>query len=141
VTDPHNQKVTHTYVIHYPAHEPREGDPHYVDFNAYRRKTKDTAKCAVGAWRDDFSECDNDNPLELHHSKVEFSLQNGIDLKWLEADYPGISDPDKVGAWVESAENLQWLCRFHHRGIGGVHRLDASNYEAERYVRGLVSDA
>ena len=77
--------------------------------------------------------------MELHHSHIEFSLQNGVDLKWLEADYPGVSDPDTVGAWVESAENLEWLCIFHHRGRGGKHTVAAADFEAERYVRGLIS--
>ena len=77
-------------------------------------------------------------PLELHHSHVEFSLQNGVNLEWLEVDYPGISNPDEVGAWVESPENLQWLCEFHHRGHGGVHVASASDYEAEKYVRNLI---
>jgi len=134
----HDQNVTHHYIIHYPAHPERTSDPHYVDFNHYREKTKNTAQCSVGAHRDDFSECTLDKPLELHHSHVEFSLQNGVDLKWLEKDYPGISDPNTVGAWVESAQNLMWLCEFHHRGHGGVHTAAASDYEAEKYVRGLI---
>lgn len=133
----HAQAVTHRYTVHYPEHEPRESDPHYVDFHAYRQRTKATARCAIGQHRNDYSECGGN--LELHHSHVEFALQNGVDLRWLEADYPGISDPSDVGAWVESAANLEWLCEFHHRGPGGVHRVDASNYEAEKYVRGLIS--
>jgi hypothetical protein len=134
----HNQNVTHHYTIHYPAHPERTSDPHYVDFNHFRNQTKATAKCFVGDHRNDFSECSLDKPLELHHSHVEFSLQNGVDLKWLEIDYPGISDPKNVGAWVESAKNLEWLCEFHHRGHGGVHTAAASDYEAEKYVRGLI---
>lgn len=136
-TAAHSQQQTHSYTVHYPAHPPRKGDPHYVDFEAYRRKTKATAKCVIGEHRSDFSECSGG--LELHHSHVEFSLQNGVDLRWLEHDYPGISDPEAVGAWVESADNLQWLCEFHHRGHGGVHVATASDYEAERFVRGLIS--
>lgn len=137
MTDAHDGVVTHHYTMHYPAHPPREDDPHYKDFNEFRRRTKDTAKCSVGAHRDDFSECGGG--LELHHAHVEFSLQNGVDLAWLEKDYPGISDPDTVGAWVESADNLIWLCEFHHRGHGGVHVASASDYEAEKYVKGLIS--
>jgi hypothetical protein len=72
---------------------------------------------------------------------VEFSLQNGVDLTWLEQDYPGISNPDEVGSWVESAQNLQWLCLRHHRGLDGVHKLSASDFEAMKYVRGLIADA
>lgn len=133
----HDQKMSHSYVVRFPDHEPREGDPHYKDFHAYRRKTAKTAQCAIGLHRNDFTECQG--PLQLHHSHIEFALQNSVDLAWLEKDYPGISDPDQVGAWVESAENLLWLCTFHHIGNGGVHLLSASDYEAEKYVRGLIS--
>ena len=138
MTDEHNQKITNSYVVHYPAHEPRETDPHYKDFNAYRERTKDTAKCAIGEHRADFSECDGG--LELHHSHIEFSLQNNVDLKWLEADYPGVSDPESVGAWVESGANLMWLCEKHHRGSGtGIHHAAYADYEAQKYVRELLS--
>lgn len=133
----HDQKVTHSYIVHYPAHPPREGDPHYADFNHYRRKTEKTAQCAIGLHRRDFSECHGG--LELHHAHVEFSLQNGVDLAWLENDYPGISNPDEIGAWVESENNLEWLCEWHHRGAGGVHCTTASDFEAEQYVRGLIT--
>lgn len=138
-TPAHDAKITHGYVVHYPPHPPRAEDPHYRDFEAFRRRTHDTAQCAVGAHRGDFAECSLDQPLELHHAHVEFALQNGVDLKWLETDYPGISDPEQVGAWVESAANLVWLCEFHHRGHGGVHVASAADYEAERYVRGLIA--
>ena len=135
----HDQVVAHHYTMHYPEHPARKDDPHYVDFEEYRRRTKAAAKCEVGAHRNDFSECSLDKPLELHHAHIEFSLQNGVDLQWLEADYPGISDPNSVGKWVESANNLVWLCEFHHRGHGGVHVATASDYEAEKYVKGLIS--
>jgi hypothetical protein len=135
----HTQKTTHSYSIHYPPHPARKDDPHYVDFEHYRRSTKADAKCAVGDHRSDFSECAGG--LELHHSEIEFSMQNGVDLKWLEVDYPGVSDPTAVGAWVESARNLTWLCEHHHRGSGGVHIASSSDYEAEKYVRGLIPDA
>ncbi|UXA09694.1 hypothetical protein KXD96_28105 (plasmid) [Mycobacterium sp. SMC-2] len=137
MTEHHSRPVTNHYTVHYPAHEPRETDPHYKDFEAYRRRTHKTAKCVIGEHRGDYSDCRG--PLELHHAHVEFALQNGIDLVWLEQDYPGISDPDKVGAWVESAANLMWLCLFHHRGHGGVHVASAADFEASRYVRELIS--
>lgn len=136
-TPEHDQKETKSYTLHYPAHPARKSDPHFKDFSAYRRRTKATAKCAIGLHRNDFSECAGQ--LELHHAHVEFALQNGVDLAWLEADYPGISDPNSVGAWVESGANLLWLCEFHHRGHGGVHVASASDFEAEKYVKGLIS--
>jgi hypothetical protein len=136
VTNEHNQKVTNSYVVHYPEHEPRENDPHYKDFEHYRNATKATAKCRMGEDRQDFSECDGG--LELHHSHIEFSLQNKVDLKWLEAIYPGVSDPEKVGAWVESGTNLEWLCEKHHRGVGGIHHAAYADYEASKFVRNLI---
>jgi hypothetical protein len=142
VVDAHSQPVSHSYTMHYPAHPARKDDPHYVDFEAYRKAHIGTARCVIGAHRSDFSECssgDTNKGLELHHAHVEFSLQNGIDLHWLEHDYPGISDPSTVGAWVESGANLVFLCEFHHRGHGGVHVASSSDFEAEKYVKSLIS--
>ena len=136
MTDAHDQGVTNSYIIHYPPHPERTADPHYKDFNAYRARTVDTAVCAIGAHRSDLSECAGQ--LELHHAHIEFSMQNGVDLEWLEVDYPGVSDPDSVGSWVESAANLEWLCEKHHRGVGGVHHASASDFEAEKYVKNLI---
>lgn len=133
VTPAHTQRITHHYTMRYPAHPARQDDPHYRDFEAYRRRTHATAHCAL----EYTGECDG--ALELHHAHVEFALQNGVDLAWLERDYPGVSDPTQVGAWVESATNLEWLCAAHHRGHGGVHVASASDYEAEHYVRGLIA--
>jgi hypothetical protein len=135
----HTQKVAHAYVMHYPEHPPRADDPHYKDFEHYRRTHIDTARCAFAAEIDSDAECHGG--LELHHSHVEFSLQNGVDLAVLEARYPGISDPAQVGAWVESADNLVFYCARHHRGHGGVHSAAASDFEASKFVRGLITDA
>lgn len=136
-TPAHDQKVTHRYTVHYPEHEPRESDPHYRDFDAYRRKTHATAKCAFGVRTGDFTQCHG--PLELHHTHIEFALQNGVDLQMLEHQYPGVGDPDSVGAWVESAQNLTYYCRWHHRGPGGVHCASSADFEGEHFVRGLIS--
>lgn len=137
-TPAHDQPVTHRYVVAYPEHFPRTSDPHYRDFEAYHRAHRADARCAIGAHRGDFSECDTENPMELHHAHIEFALQNGVDLAWLERDYPGVSNPTAVGAWVESGANFTWYCRAHHRGHGGVHSASAADFEAEKYVRGLI---
>lgn len=152
VVPAHDQTVSHRYVIHYPEHPPRTGDPHYVDFNEYHRRTRATARCAFAVRTGDYSECadalghpapapeSGEQPgLELHHAHVEFSLQNGIDLTRLEHIYPGISDPEHVGAWVETAANLVWYCARHHRGHGGVHVAASSDFEASHFVRDLIS--
>ena len=131
----HTQLFVHKYVIHYPNHDPRQGDPHYVDFEAYRKAHIATAVCPF-SYED---ECGGG--FELHHAHVEFALMNDIDLTWLERDYPGISDPTQVGAWVESGQNLIFLCEKHHRGVGGVHNATASDYEGEHYCKDLIGPA
>lgn len=150
----HQQAETHHYVVHFPPHPARKDDPHYVDFNAYHRRTRAAARCYIGE-RIGYDDCRDDKGqpcpppeaggeqpgLELHHAHIEFSLQNGVDLKALEVDYPGISDPSQVGAWVESGANFRWLCCFHHRGAGGAHTASHSDYEASQYVPGLISKA
>lgn len=136
MTEKHDQPTTNRYVMHYPEHEPRASDPHYKDFNHYRQATKATAVCVIGNHREDYSDCDGG--LELHHAYIEFSLVNAVELKWLEVDYPGVSNPDEVGAWVESAANLLWICEKHHRGVGGIHHASASDFEAEKYIKNLI---
>lgn len=135
-TPAHDQNVTHRYDVHYPAHYPRPEDPHYIDFEHYRKLHVKTAQCA---YADSATADQCTGQLELHHKVIEFSLQNGVDFSVLERDFPGISNPDQVGAWVESDQNFTWYCSFHHRGHGGVHVASASDFEAERYVKGLIS--
>lgn len=140
----HTQAHTSHYQVHFPEHGSRKGDPHYRDFDHYHRTTKrdpEIYQCAVGRRRGDFSDCTLDLPLELHHTHIEWALQNGVDLAMLEHQYPGISDREEVGAWVESAENLEWLCQlqFHHRGHGGAHVASASDFEGQHFVKGLIT--
>lgn len=133
----HDQKVTLRYTVHYPCHPDRKSDPRYKAFNAYRRRTQPTAKCAIGEHRDDYSECAGE--LNLHHSHVEFSMQNGIEIAWLAKDFPEVIDDATAADWVESPANLIWLCNQHHIGSRGIHRLSAADFEAQKYVRNMVS--
>ncbi|WP_052432821.1 hypothetical protein [Streptacidiphilus carbonis] len=138
----HDQAESHRYTVHYPEHGSRPGDPHYRDFNHYHQATKhdpEVYQCAVGKRRGDFADCVLDKPLELHHTHIEWALQNEVDLAALERQYPGVSTPDEVGAWVETAANLEWLCQFHHRGHGGAHVASASDFEGQHFVKGLIS--
>ena len=148
----HTAAQSHHYTVHFPPHPARAKDPHYVDFNHYHKKYRKTARCYVGE-RIGFGDCKDaqGNPcsppakggqqpgLELHHAHVEFSLQNGIDLAALEKDYPGISNPTEVGAWVESDQNFRWLCVHHHRGPAGAHTAAHSDWEGGQYVPGLIT--
>ncbi len=151
VTPAHDQHEGHSYVVHFPEHGARPDDPHYRDFDAYHQKTRSTARCYIGQ-HVGFQDCRDaqgqpcvidvngqQSGLELHHTHIEFAIQNGVDLAALEEDYPGVSNPDEVGAWVESAANLHWYCVFHHRAAGGAHTASHSDFEGSQYVRGLIS--
>ncbi len=131
----HSAAQSHKYVMHFPAHPARKDDPHYADFNAYHRKHGATATCYVGD-RIGADHC-SDGSMELHHAHVEFSLQNGVNLTALEKDYPGISNPDEVGDWIESEQNFRWLCPYHHRGQAGAHTAAHADWEAGQYVATL----
>ena len=133
----HVEQVSHKYQVAYPEHGPRTSDPHYIDFEHHRNKTKDSATCYVADRLGHSADCAGG--LELHHAHIEWSLVNGVSWEALEVDYPGISNPDEVGAWVESDENLRWLCERHHRGLsGGAHVLAHADWEAESYVPGMT---
>lgn|SRR5487761_1207760 len=149
----HDQVESHRYVFHFPPHPAREDDPHYRDFHAYHRANRAAARCHIGE-HIGFEDCrdaqgvlcvvDADGQMsgmELHHAHIEFAVQQGVSLAALEKDYPGVSDPDSIGAWIETAENLVWLCAYHHRGAGGAHTASHSDWEASRYVEGCIRAA
>jgi len=104
---------------------------------AYRNATKATAKCHMAERIGTDAYCQGG--LELHHARVEFALANGIDFSLLQKDFPALKDSSQVASWIESPENLRWYCEFHHRGHAGVHVASASDFEAEFYVKGLIS--
>lgn len=151
ITVAHTQRVTNTYLLSYPDHAPRATDPHYKAFAAFRAAHVAAAVCFVGQ-RVGFDQCSDalgapmlEQPcalghgLELHHKVLEFSLLNSIDLKALIVDYPFLVDSDAVAAWSEGAGNLEFICAKHHRGVGGIHHAAYADFEAELYVRNLVS--
>lgn len=153
MTEAHDAKQTHHYLVHFPPHPARKDDPHFVDFDAYHRRTRSTARCYVGE-RIGFGDCRDaqGSPapapevglqpgLELHHAHIEFSLQNGVSLTALEKDYPGVSDATSIGEWVESETNFRWLCAHHHRGAAGAHTASHSDWEASQYIIGLIDKA
>lgn len=150
----HTGTQTHHYLMHFPEHPAREDDPHYKDFDAYHREHRAAARCYIGE-RIGFGECwdaqgrpaapppgGGEQPgLELHHAHIEFSLQNGVNLAALEKDYPGVSNPEEVGAWVESGANFRFYCAYHHRSQAGAHSASHSDFEASHYVNGLIGRA
>jgi hypothetical protein len=137
----HDQKVSHSYIITFPAHAPRDEDPHKADFEEWKRRRRENNTYYCDFAHDhrggDANECDMDNPLEAHHNKVELAMMNEIDFSLLDGDFPGIN-ADTVGAWIDSDRNLTLLCRNHHRGAGGIHDASYSDFTAEFYVRHLI---
>lgn len=142
-TPEHDQKVTHSYVMHYPEHAPRAHDPHKVDFDAWKRRRENagTYHCDFAHLHrgDDYSECDLSKPLEAHHKIIEFALLNEVDIDLLAKDFPGINE-DTVGKWIDNDDNLILLCANHHRGAMGVHTASASDYTGTFYVRNLIRE-
>lgn len=137
----HEQASTHRYVMHYPAHAPRVGDPHYGAFEAFRRHHLASAVCFVGE-RAGRGLC-SDGPLELHHAVLEFATANAADAAALHRDFPEISEhatAEEIAAWLESSPGeFRWLCQFHHRGHGGAHTASHADWTAQLYVPGLIT--
>ena len=152
MTDAHSQNESHHYIVHFPEHGARPEDPHYKDFDHYHRMTRQTARCYIGE-RVGYEDCrdtkgiycpapdapsEKQEGLELHHAHIEFALTNGVSLSALAKDYPGVDNPDEIGAWVESGANFRWLCCYHHRGASGAHTASHSDWEASQYILGLI---
>jgi hypothetical protein len=136
----HEQAESHRYVMHFPEHAPREDDPHYKAFEAYRRHSKDTAVCYVGQ-RAGHDSCAGG--LELHHAVLEFATANAADPAALHRDFPEIAEDataEQIADWLESSPGeFRWLCAFHHRGHGGAHTASHADWTAQLYVPGLIS--
>ncbi|AEW92922.1 MULTISPECIES: hypothetical protein [Streptomycetaceae] len=136
----HDQSVTHRYVMHYPAHAPREGDPHYRAFELYRRHHRQGAVCYVGE-RAGHDQCAGD--LELHHSVLEFAVVNAVDAAALHKDFPEVREDataEEIAQWAESSPGqFRWLCAYHHRGAGGAHTASHADWSAQLYVPHLIS--
>ena len=116
MTDAHDQRQSVSITWHYPPHEVREHDPYHAEFERVRRqlKAQGLLRCVV---------CGSDQQVELHHSHVEFSLQNGVDVERLNEALGLHLTPEDFAAWIDSAGNLEPLCVTHHRGAEGIHLL------------------
>lgn len=116
----HEQKTTLHVIEFFPAHEPRESDPHYHAFLAVRARLKALGK--LRCWV-----CGAMEHVELHHNVVEFALANGVDLAKFADKFPEFkmawADRESFLAWVESEGNLLPLCKLHHTGAQGIHVL------------------
>lgn len=126
-TPAHDSSVTVKFIERYPAHEPREKDPHYKYFHQAhdRMKKAGLLKCNV------FSKA-HYGQIELHHDKVEFAHINDIDEAKFNELYGLHLDDEQFQIYVESEGNLEPLCTEHHRGVLGVHSLPEPEWNTLR---------
>ncbi len=124
----HDRTRRITLIERYPAHEPRENDPHYTLFNAARRRMRAAGllRCAV---------CGATSNIELHHTHVEFAVQNAVDIERLNELLGLHLDDEGFKSWIEGPGNLEPLCVKHHRTIFGVHNLPEPDWNAIRIQR------
>lgn len=128
-TEAHIEHRTIHLIYYFPDHTPRRGDKHYKLFTQARNRMKKLGllKCYV---------CGTTDNIELHHSTVEFALQNGVDIEKFKHLFPDLhieSDED-FATFVESSDqNLTALCHDHHTGIHGVHCLDSVTWNSLRF--------
>lgn len=121
----HEQSTTLKVIEFFPAHEPRESDPHYHAFVAVRSRL--AALGRLKCWVCGKDQAAAGQPIELHHNIVEFALANGIDLTRFAEKFPEFkatwNSEEEFLAWVESEGNLLPLCKLHHTGAQGIHCL------------------
>ena len=132
MTAAHEATETFRIVFSYPEHEPREDDPHYHVFNETRRRLKRLG--ALKCWIDN---ADCRGSIELHHSVVEFSLANIVDVDHFRALYPEfhIESDDAFLDWINSEGNCLPLCSWHHRGVCGIHSILYSGWVVQRFMK------
>ncbi len=127
MTDAHEAKVTIRLIERWPAHEPREKDPHYKLFHRAKERLKRQGLlvCHVSS---DY----HVGQIELHHQKIEFAHLNDIDLDKFNEAYGLHLTDEAFQEYVEQEGNLEALCILHHRGQEGVHSLPEPEWNVLR---------
>lgn len=145
-TPAHKQRVTYTIEEWFPAHLPRKNDPHYAVFNATRKRLKKLGRLIC--WRcgiadgellkdEDGAATATKASIELHHSVVEYSLANAVDIEEFGKLYPEmhVQDDETFLQFVESEGNLLPLCVKCHRGKQGIHCCQYPGWLLERFKK------
>ena len=129
MTDAHKQSMNLHLAVSIPAHEPRESDPHYHLFNQAKARLK-----RQGLWQCIINDDLCSGGPELHHSHIEFSQINNMDLHKVEKAFGlHFADDEAFQAWIEGPGNLEVLCEAHHRTRFGIHEIPAPLWETFRY--------
>ena len=136
MTAAHRTTETLRIEFFYPEHEAREHDPHYRVFDETRRRLK-----RLGALRCWIDNADCRGNIELHHSLVEFSLANIVDVDHFRVLYPEfhVESDEAFLDWINAEANLLPLCAFHHRGVCGIHSILYSGWVVQRFMKAGVA--
>lgn len=139
ITAAHTTTQTIHTVIAYPEHTARVKDKYQAEFDAAERRLKKLGlyKCVVcGCVPGQIGWDGAKVTIELHHDKVEFSLENTIDLdKASEAFGQHFESDDDFAQWIDSPANLEPLCTYHHRGGEGIHVTSGPLWGVLRIVK------
>ena len=129
MTDAHKQMMNLHLAVSVPEHEPRESDPHYHLFNQAKARLK-----RQGLWQCIINDDLCSGGPELHHSHIEFSQINNMDLHKVEKAFGlHFADDEAFQAWIEGPGNLEVLCEAHHRTRFGIHEIPAPLWEIFRF--------
>jgi hypothetical protein len=90
--------------VAYPPHEPRTESPTYRRTHHHLIYDLD-APCWICGIRHT-----QGGQMETHHFRFEWASQFGLDLEKVAADFPDLTDRDKLAEWVDSEGNMLVLC-------------------------------
>lgn len=112
----------------YPPHPPRVASATYRRTRHHLIEELD-APCWVCGIRKSTG-----GQMETHHARFEWASQFGLDLTKVQADFPALTDREKLAEWVDSEGNMLVLCAPHHRAKWtGIHMLDYPSWLLQRY--------
>lgn len=115
-------------LVAYPKHEPRSASAIYRKTHHHLVYDLDAPCWTCGVRHS------TDGAMETHHAHFEWASQNGLDLDKVTADWPEITDRDKLAEWVDSEGNMLVLCAEHHRGQHtGIHSISYPAWLLQRY--------
>ena len=114
--------------VAYPPHPPRTPSPIYVKTHHHLVYEMD-APCWICGVRHSTG-----GAMETHHYRFEWASQFGLSLAKVEADFPALTDRQKLAAWVDSEGNMLVLCAAHHRSkYEGIHEITYPAWLLQRY--------
>lgn len=115
-------------LVAYPKHEPRTASATYRKTHHHLIYDLD-APCWTCGIRHSTG-----GAMETHHAHFEWASQNGLDLAKVTADWPSITDRQKLAEWVDSEGNMLVLCAAHHRAQHtGIHMISYPAWLLQRY--------